>query len=49
MPYRLTIHQLLVILKRLDRCQNHAQTCFVFDSLPLKVKESIDAITLVDE
>lgn len=31
--------KLIEILKRLDKCENMAQVCFVFDHLPKEIKE----------
>lgn len=33
-----TEKELVEVLKRLDRCENMAQVCFVFDSLSSRVK-----------
>ena len=30
--------ELVEVLKRLDRCENHAQICYVFDHIPEKIK-----------
>jgi hypothetical protein len=39
---RVTISKLIEVLKRLDKCENMAQVCFVFDTLPKEVKELIE-------
>ena len=40
---RVTIKSLTEILKRLDRCENMAQVCWIFDTLPKPVKNLIEA------
>lgn len=35
---KVTETDLLEIVKRLDKCTNHAQACFIFDSLPEEIK-----------
>jgi len=33
--------QLIEVLKRLDKCENMAQVCFLFDTLPKEIKRLI--------
>ena len=36
-----TKKQLIEIIKRIDKCENMAQVCFLFDNLPNEIKEII--------
>ena len=35
---RVTVKKLIEILKRIDKCENMAQVCFLFDTLPEEIK-----------
>lgn len=39
---RVTVKRLIEALKRLDKCENMAQVCFVFDTLPVEVKRLVE-------
>jgi hypothetical protein len=39
---RVTVKKLIEALKRLDKCENMAQVCFVFDTLPKEIKRLIE-------
>ena len=38
---KVTKKELIEILKRIDKCENMAQVCFLFDHLPEEIKEII--------
>jgi hypothetical protein len=39
---RVTVKKLIEVLQRLDKCENMAQVCWIFDALPKEVKELIE-------
>jgi hypothetical protein len=38
---RVTIKKLVEVLQRLDRCENMAQVCHVFDTMPTEIREKV--------
>ena len=38
---RVTTKKLIEILKRIDKCENFMQVCFLFDHLPEEIKSII--------
>lgn len=39
---RVTVKKLVEALKRLDKCENMAQVCYAFDTLPIEIKKLLE-------
>jgi hypothetical protein len=39
---RVTVKKLVEALKRLDKAENMAQVCYIFDTLPKEIKEAVE-------
>jgi hypothetical protein len=39
---RITVSGLVEVLQRLERCENMAQVCWIFDKLPVEIKTLVD-------
>lgn len=39
---RVTVKKLIKILNQLDKCENMAQVCYMFDILPKEIKQRLE-------
>lgn len=39
---RVTVKKLIESLKRLDKAENMAQVCFIFDTFPVEIKKLLE-------